>query len=222
MKNALGIFIFLVFSATCPAQNNQSLTIDHIFEVLIGDFDNFEQEKSLPDSISRQPARAGLWLNPLCLVHLPVEVPAIGEHVLFLEWREGSFDGPLNRQRLWAFRTLDSGEPGMDFYSFKPGAEISMAAVKSGGLAGLHPEDLVTYPEGCTLLWRRVEDRYTAYLDPKTCLVTGQISGKEMSLEAVIEVENSGFYYFEKGVFSTGEPVFTVPGFDKYRFVKRD
>lgn len=200
---------FVLFNAPQPS-------VATLVGRLEGQFNNFAQAASMPDSISPKPALTGQWLNPLCLHHRRVSLPALGSHVLYLQWHEASCDGALNRQRLWAFRQ-EGGRILMDFYSFKNPDLYKDAHLHPERLKDLTLDDLVAYPEGCTLQWRYEKGVFYGLLDPKTCHIIAR-SGRNMALEAVITVSRKGFSYRESGQLPDGNFAFKVPGWSAYAF----
>lgn len=105
----------------------------------------------------------------------------------------------------------------MDFYSFKNPDLYKDAHLHPERLKDLTLDDLVAYPEGCTLQWRYEKGVFYGLLDPKTCHIIAR-SGRNMALEAVITVSRKGFSYRESGQLPDGNFAFKVPGWSAYAF----
>ncbi len=210
------LLIGLLFSTYIMAQTEDLVTR------LSGRFDNLAQVTTLPDSISQKPALSGAWLNPLHLTHQRIDLPWLDGAVLYLEWREGHAEGALNRQRFWVFHTDTTGRTTMDFYSFKDEQKFLNFLSDNTLQVTLTLNDLVAYPNGCTLSWHYAEGVYTGQLDPQTCSVVAQRSGRRMRLQADIIVSAEGFTYQEAGVVEAdGSYAFKVPGLGAYIFRKK-
>ncbi len=203
-----------------PEFSAASANLNRLAKWLEGQFDNADQMAALPDTIGRQPALTGAWVNSLCAVQRRVPLPELGTHVFYLEWREADCEGTINRQRIWAFRT-EGKFIKMDFYSFKAPEQFANSHRQPALLANLTKEDLVGYPAGCTLEWRFERGAFYGRLSPATCQVIAQRSGRAMALEALIEIRQTGFTYRENGQLTDGGYAFIVPGVGRYEFVKR-
>ncbi|MGX6646662.1 CpcT/CpeT family chromophore lyase [Maricaulaceae bacterium MS644] len=200
------------------ARAGQDSSLDVVSE-LAGAWSNAAQYAAAPDDLKRAPAPGHPydWLDQQYAQFHHVDAPAIGGHVLYLEWRSGDADGEISRQRIWAFRQNEDGVlTGMDFYTFRDPAPYAGLGDTQGAFAGLEPEDLIGYPDGCTL---------SASAQPRTglvfevtarnCVITAR-SGREMGIEARIEIGPDRIAYQEAGIMAGGGYAFRVPGGPAY------
>lgn len=185
---------------------------------LVGQYNNAAQMQTLPASVSRVPARTGEWLDAQYAKFVAFENPKFGPHPVFFEWRSPGPEGAVTRRRIWAFQTV-GGSVQMEFYSFKDEAMFEDASRWPTTLAALDPADLVRYPAGCTVPFERSADgKWAGLLDPTTCKILAQRSGKELSLGATIEITQNTIHYREQGRYADGTTAFVVPGKDVYQF----
>lgn len=139
--------------------------------------------------------------------------------MVYLEWRGGDGDGEISRQRIWAFRQDETGAlSGMDFYTFIDPAPYAGRGAAPGAFAGLEPEDLIGYPDGCTLAASALSRTGLVFeVTASDCVITAR-SGREMGIEARIEIGPDRVAYQEAGIMADGGYVFRVPGGPAYEF----
>ncbi len=99
-----------------------------------------------------------------------VQVPSLGQDVVYAEQHEKTPDGPMLWQRLYAFQ-LDSdlGQIVMTPYNFANGQQLTGAYSDPTPLAKLEPSALKQQPDGCLVLWRRAEAGFEGILKPGSC-----------------------------------------------------
>lgn len=213
---------FLVFAISlqavflCAQENKQ---FKKLYKQVSGTFTNYNQRKQLPDSIATAFSPNKVWLNKLQAFHMPVIIPALGKNIIYLEWRDEK--GNISRQRLWHFKQTNTGEIIMDFYAFKADSLFKDISTNPNKLQQITKSDLVSYPEGCTLIFKQEGNKMIGLLNPATCKVITQRTNRIMQLFALIEITKKGFYYSEYGQLPDGSFAFKVPGFEKYCFEKQ-
>ncbi|MEM7569716.1 MAG: hypothetical protein AAF337_07970 [Pseudomonadota bacterium] len=181
--------------------------------LLLGTYDNAAQFEAADDALKITPkiGDTRVWIDLQHARFLTVDVPAIPGTVVGLEWRKGGVDGPISRQRLWAFR-MDLANPVMEFYGFKGEVDMNSPAA----LAALTQDDLIAYGDACALPIIAGDGGYMMTI-PQTCQITTQ-SGRKMTLSATIKVTGEMLSYEEAGISADGTPVFAVPGQMAYAF----
>ncbi|MEQ8403956.1 MAG: CpcT/CpeT family chromophore lyase [Oceanicaulis sp.] len=191
----------------------------HAAAMLEGRWSNEDQYAAAPEDLKRPPAPGHPydWLDLQQADFFTIDAPGIGDFVTYLEWRGA--DGAISRQRVWAFREDGEGAlTGMDFYSFADGAPWAGRGAEPGAFTALSPDDLIGYPEGCTLEVRRPAwAGYVLEADPEVCLITAR-SGRTMGIRARIELSPHHVSYAEAGVLEDGRYAFLVPGGPAYEF----
>ncbi|MFW6412642.1 MAG: CpcT/CpeT family chromophore lyase [Oceanicaulis sp.] len=188
---------------------------------MAGLWSNQTQYDAAPDALKREPAAGAPydWLDLQYAQFHPVRAPQIGDHVVYLEWRSGAADGPVSRQRLWAFReNAEGGLAGMDFYTFRDPAPFEGRGGEAGAFEQVSPEDLIAYPYGCTLTARvPAWDGHAFDVAPEDCVITAR-SGRRMGIRADVEIAPWRIGYSEAGLLEDGSYAFLVPGGDAYEF----
>jgi hypothetical protein len=99
-----------------------------------------------------------------------VQVPALGQDVVYAEQHETSAEGPMLWQRLYAFKLDDDlGQIVMTPYDFANGEQLKGAYKDSTPLAKMEPAALKQQPDGCVVLWHRGENGFEGVLKPGSC-----------------------------------------------------
>jgi hypothetical protein len=205
----------------------QAAGLDHELKLLqqriAGKFDNTQQvatgENLLREGIA-DPTRAP---DPLYPIFSLIEAPAIGEHVVYLQWHQGSADGPLQRQRIWVF-TVDEERNAvmMDFYTLQEPARWRDAHLSPASAArDMTLADLLPYPSSCRLPFRRHIDVFIGEIPKGDCRIVSQQTRTEMIINARIVVGAEQLWYEESGVRPDGTTVFRVPVSGSYQFRRR-
>jgi CpeT/CpcT family (DUF1001) len=182
---------------------------------LIGEFDTQAQFEQADTALKVPPSVSGAWLDRQYARMVQVRAPAIGKMLIYLEWRSGGPDGPISRQRIWAFDEAADGVR-MRFYTIKR-PELLPARIVPGAVLSLKPEDLIGYPAECAARFSWINQVYTGRIDPKDCRIVAQ-SGRGMRLDVTIRVDRDGFDYQEAGILDSGVRAFVVPPTVPYRF----
>ncbi|MCH8478877.1 MAG: CpcT/CpeT family chromophore lyase [Wenzhouxiangella sp.] len=187
---------------------------------LAGSYDNADQYQAAPDALKVPPSVQGDWLDHQHAIFTLVNAPAIGEQVLYLEWRSGGPDGPISRQRIWSFRTDPaSGQVRMDFYAFVDGDPWAGLVDQPDAFVSLDHSALRGYGPDCAL-------RFTAdssggwhgIISADECSLVAS-SGRRMGIDASVELEPDGtLHYRESGRLESGQYAFRVPPTKPYRF----
>lgn len=99
-----------------------------------------------------------------------VQVPALGQDVVYAEQHEKAPDGPMLWQRLYAFELdHDKGLIVMTPYSFGNGKDLAGAYANPTPLAKLEPSAVKQQTNGCIVLWHRSEAGFDGVLKPGSC-----------------------------------------------------
>lgn len=134
----------------------------------IGDLASlFEGEfTTLPDGGGSTPAPGKILYN----LAKRVQVPAIGDEVVYAEQHDKTKDGPLLWQRLYAFKLdTDLGVIVMTPYVFGNGHELAGAYNDPTPLAKLEPTTVKQQPDGCVVMWHKSETGFEGVLKPGSC-----------------------------------------------------
>ena len=99
-----------------------------------------------------------------------VQVPSLGQDVVYAEQHEKTPDGPMLWQRLYAFRLDDDTSMiVMTPYDFANGEQLKGAYNDATPLAKLEPAALKQQPDGCVVVWHRSEGGFSGNLKPGSC-----------------------------------------------------
>lgn len=183
-----------------------------LLALLPGTYSNQTQFDAAPErfKVAPQIGSDAPWIDAQFAEFKRVDAPNVPGDVIALQWRRDGREGPISRQRLWAFRELGSGLV-MDFYTLK--SEIDFA--DEAAISGLGLDDLISYGDKCALPVRPEAGAFGMAI-PDTCKIISR-SGREMTLSAEITV-GEGLTYKEAGRFPNGDLVFMVPGVEAYEF----
>ena len=191
---------------------------------MAGEFDNRQQveraENFLHDA-RPDPARAPDLLFP---VFARVQAPALGEHVVYLQWPMGSPEGRLQRQRIWTFE-IDPARNAiiMDFFTLRaPERWRDAHLAPDTALLEITREDLIPYPPACGLPFRRHADVFIGEIPRGDCRIVSQQTRTEMTINARVIVGRDQVWYDESGVRTDGSIVFQVPASGSYQFRRRE
>ena len=69
--------------------------LDAVVASLVGDWDNRAQYDAAPAALKVPPTVEGEWLDLQHARFFEVVAPALGSHVVYLEWRRGGPDGEI-------------------------------------------------------------------------------------------------------------------------------
>ncbi len=119
-----------------------------------------------------------------------VQVPALGQDVVYAEQHEKAPDGPMLWQRLYAFvLDTDQGLIVMTPYDFSNGHELAGAYSDPTPLAKLAPAALKQQPGGCVVLWHHGEAGFEGVLKPGSCKEAPDISKAKQAAITVTKTD---------------------------------
>jgi len=215
----LVIYLAQSASATTPLE----VELNTLIRWVVGDFDNQQQVvrsdnflvESTPD-----PSRAPDLLFPVFAL---VEAPALGRHVIYLQWPIGSPEGRLQRQRIWAFEIDESRNAVMmDFFTLRdPDRWRDAQLDRRFALRSITRDDLIAYPSACRLPFRRHADVFIGEIPRGECRIISQQTRTDMMINAQIVIGRDQVWYEESGVRQDGSVVFKVPASGSYQFRRR-
>lgn len=187
-------------------------------DALVGTWDNRTQYDAAPPALKVPPSVAGEWLDRQHARFVRVDAPAIGDAVLYLEWRSGGPDGAVSRQRIWSFRTDGDGTLRMDFYAFVEPAPWVGKADAPGAFRDLDKAALRGYGPECALRWAPHAGGWRGVISADACTLTAA-SGRRMGIDATVTLAADGsLAYQESGRLESGAWAFRVPPGEPYRF----
>jgi len=212
VKSWLSVLLLLAGLAAAADQDGPAA-------MLAGGYTNQAQIDALPEGFSRKPARTGAWVDFQAAGFHRLTGTVLEGEVIYLQWH--SADDSISRQRLWVFRPIDSETVEMDFYALREPEAWAGLHIDAERQAAMTVDDLVSYPAGCTLTFRRIPNGWAGALNPETCSIVTQRTKKEMTLESWIVITADEVWYRERGQFPDGSFAFVVPGEGHYLFRRR-
>lgn len=206
-----------LFAPVAPKSSVVAVT-----QSLIGHYDNATQFSAAPARLKVPPSVEGEWLDQQHAVFVRVDAPAIGDQVVYLEWRSGSADGPISRQRIWSFREDEAGDLRMDFFAFVDGTAWAGQGEHPGAFLGLEPHMLRGYGPECALYFQATDEGgWHGSIGAEDCSLVAA-SGRRMGINADVRLLPDGILlYQESGQLESGDYAFRVPPNQPYRFQRR-
>ncbi len=206
--------------ATSLVEARSSVLPEAVAAALVGTWDNRAQYEAAPPALKVPPSVDGDWLDHQHARFARIEAPALGAHVLYLEWRSGGPAGPVSRQRIWSFRVDNDGAVRMDFYAFVDGAAWVGKADDPSAFRSLDAAALRGYGPQCALLWTPHEGGLRGVITADACTLTAA-SGRRMGITATVTLAADGSLdYQESGRLESGAWAFRVPPSQPYRFTR--
>lgn len=192
---------------------------DALLAQLAGSWDNRAQFDAAPARLKVAPTVEGNWLDLQHAQFVRVVAPAIGDRVLYLEWRNGSASGAISRQRIWSFRREPDGALRMDFFAFVDGKAFAGRGDEAGAFSALDPSLLRGYGSACALRFEPDADGgWSGRIGADECSLVAA-SGRRMGIDAAIVLAADGaLAYRESGRLDDGRYAFRVPPTMPYRF----
>jgi hypothetical protein len=204
--------------AAAPVGPAPDADLEAVIDGLVGDWGNRAQYEAAPAALKVPPTVEGEWLDLQHARFFQVAAPALGSHVVYLEWRRGGPDGEISRQRLWSFRRDAAGRMVMDFFAFRDGAPYAGRGDVPRAFEAITPEQLRAYPPGCELDFAPRGEGFFGAVAPERCSIVAA-SGRRMGILAEIDLSAAGrLGYREYGRLEDGRYAFRVPPTGPYRF----
>jgi len=180
-----GCTLLLVGCAAAPAPNTAvrptaQASLDEQLITLMdwfpGEWDNNEQHW--------QQATIDKKEKPIERIHhlfLPVVVPAIGEHALFVKQTLDDDPAKVYRQRLYVFsKNPAENAIQLTIFAFKDEAKYANAWREPELIAGVAGDELEARP-GCEVYWAYSGDRFDGRMKKDACrFVSARMGGKEI------------------------------------------
>jgi hypothetical protein len=214
----LSLSILLLLLTGCTATRPNSDPRDSLLSGLAGTWDNRAQFSAAPAELKVPPSVDGEWLDLQHATFTRVDAPALGTHVLYLEWRNGGPTGAISRQRIWSFRNDPAGGIRMDFYAFIDGKPYAGRGGQSGAFQTLANDALRGYGPACALRFVVQPAGFAGEISAEECTITAA-SGRRMGINARVALTAEGtLEYQDSGRLDDGRYAFRVPPTEPYRF----
>jgi hypothetical protein len=222
-KKTVFVATLLLLSPVIKAQGQErrftllERELETLMSVWPGDYDNREQLQFDADAGKRDMGSGG-HLRVHSQIRR-VELPSMGEHVLYVEEYKNNDPTSIFRQRLYVL-SADETEKAIrvELLSFRDGGPYLGGHRDASLLDELSRDDL-TALEGCDVFIRRAGDWYEGAMKPKTCLF-GEGQNRRYS-DFQVRVFEHG-YWFRDRILSaaTDEPLEQVADFSWHQLQK--
>jgi hypothetical protein len=145
-----------------------------------GEFDNHLQVVE-EEEAEEPPEQPHEWIHS---IFQPVELPAFGEHVFYVEQYIGGDASKIYRNRIYSFSVnQEEGAIQLTIYSFKDGDAMVGAHKDPAKLEGLTVDDVRSLP-GCEVFWKKeTDDRFIGYMPDGACRVPSRRTGKTIIID---------------------------------------
>ncbi|NKB45360.1 MAG: hypothetical protein GKS03_13895 [Alphaproteobacteria bacterium] len=146
-------------------------------------------------------AEVGRSVDGLLTMHTfvrRVAQPAFGDDVVYLEQRYGGPEGSITRQRIMVF---DEDAEGIvtTAYDFFDGAKYARADAAPERLAGLSPEKMYNFPEGCRIRWLEEDSGYVGTVTRQHCEIVSRSDRGNVFVDMVYRISGDAYTLFEQG-----------------------
>ena len=139
---------------------------------------------------------------------VPVELPAFGEHVLFVQQYMHNDPDNVYRVRLYAF-SPDYEEGAIRLAIFRPQDREAIigAHEDSSKLAGLKPDDFVNLP-GCDVFWVREAGHFRGYMKPGACTIQSRRDGRTIIIDDDLLLTEDQIWISDRAEYEDGSYAF--------------
>ena len=196
----------LLFVQASLADKNAVLDRDlrTFLEWFPGVYDNqeqvyFQEEMGVPEDLRHERIHH---------TFAPVDLPAFGEHVFYVQQYLDDDPSKIYRQRIYVF-SADYEENAVRLQIYTPSDVASLvdAHIYPEKLAGLTPADARNMP-GCDVFWRKRAAEFDGQMKPRACSFVSQRSGKRIIIDDDLVLTDSELWISDRAEDEDGNYVF--------------
>ena len=141
----------------------------------------------------------------------PVDLPALGEHVLYVQEHLNDDSAQIYRQRIYAFRPdYEKGAIRLTIHIPNNVAPLVDAHIDPAKLSDLSPEQTRVLP-GCDVFWRRQANHFVGYMTPNACSYGSSESGKRIILKDDLLLTEKALWISDRAQDEAANRVFGHP-----------
>ncbi|MDJ0655630.1 MAG: chromophore lyase CpcT/CpeT [Xanthomonadales bacterium] len=139
---------------------------------------------------------------------VPVEMPALGDHIVFVQQYIHNDPTNVYRVRLYRF-TADYEENAIRLAIFRPSdaAAITGAHEDPGLLDKVGPDDFVNLP-GCDVFWVREADHFRGYMKPGACTIKSRRDGRIIVIDDDLLLTRDQIWISDRAEYEDGSYAF--------------
>ena len=141
----------------------------------------------------------------------PVDLPAFGEHVFYVQQHLNDDPAEIYRQRIYSFQPdYDEGAVRLTIHIPNDVASLVDAHLDPTKLTGLLPEQTRVLP-GCDVFWRRQDNHFVGYMQPNACSYVSSESGKRIIFNDDLLLTEDALWISDRAQDEEGNRVFGHP-----------
>ncbi len=141
----------------------------------------------------------------------PVDLPAFGEHVFYVQQHLNDDPTQIYRQRIYSFRPdYDEGAIRLTIHIPNDVASLEGAHRDPTKLSDLLPDQTRVLP-GCDVFWRRQANHFVGYMAPDACSYVSSESGKRIIFNDDLLLTEEALWISDRAQDEDGNPVFGHP-----------
>jgi hypothetical protein len=163
------LLLMVLCAIAVPVRADEAAILEKDFRTLMtwfpGVYDNqeqvyFEGEQGIEETLRHQRLHS---------VFAPVELPAFGEHVFYVQQHLNDDPDRIYQQRIYSFH-LDYDQKAIRLIVHVPNDPATLKGAHNDTrlLNTLTPEQTTVLP-GCDIVWQRKENQFVGHLRPDSC-----------------------------------------------------
>ena len=192
-----------------PASAADSGDLERLMRLLQGDFDNRAQFES----------QDGELIDHLGLQRRIVDVPALGDHVVYAQINRRADASDIYRQTLMVFELADSGEIIANTWRFREADSFQDILADPARLATLTAGDFgQALPASCAQTWSVDGDGFVGRVDRESCEIISRRTGNPRRIQSTEFVHRDAIENEESGYRPDGSMIFGLPEGVYYRY----
>ena len=174
------LFWLLLGLVAFNAHADQAAILDKDFRIMMawfpGVYDNqeqvyFEAERGIDEALRHER---------LHHVFAPVELPAFGDHVFYVQQHLNDDPSEIYRQRIYSFRAdYDRNAVRLTIHIPNEPERLIDAHLEPNKLADLKPADTIVLPD-CDVFWQRRANQFVGFMEPDACSYVSRKTGERM------------------------------------------
>jgi len=139
---------------------------------------------------------------------LPVDLPAFGEHVLFVQQYMNNDPENVYRVRLYSFAPdYEEGAIRLSIWRPRDQDAVVDAYLDPDRLAGLVPESFVNVP-GCDVFWVREAEHFRGYMHDGACVIESRRDGRRIVIDDDLVLTRDEIWISDRAEYEDGSYAF--------------
>ena len=205
------LLLTVLWVVMTSAHADEAAVLDKDFQTMMawfpGVYDNqeqvyFEAEQEVDEALRHERIHH---------VFEPVDLPAFGEHVFYVQQHLNDDPAQIYRQRIYAFRPdHEEGAIRLTIHIPNDVASLVDAHIDPAKLSDLSPEQTRVL-QGCDVFWRRQANHFVGYMTPNACSYVSSESGKRIIFNDDLLLTEEALWIIDRAQDEEGNRVFGHP-----------